>query len=105
MVIRFDKETLMKNQREFSLPHAFLILKTEDEMLRFLKDLCTPAELAALTERWRVCQILQSSDLSYREINAQIGASPTTVGRVARFLKTEPHQGYALVLERLKKQS
>ena len=39
---------------------------------------------------------------SYREIAAEAQASPTTVVRVARFLKEMPHQGYRLVLDRLK---
>jgi TrpR-related protein YerC/YecD len=81
---------------------ALLTLKTRQEMLIFLKDLCTPQELNALTERWRVCQLLAQGDLSYRDIHAKTGASLTTIGRVARFLKEEPYHGYKLVLERKK---
>ena len=33
---------------------------------------------------------------------AEAQASPTTVVRVARFLKEMPHQGYRLALDRLK---
>jgi uncharacterized protein YerC len=61
-----------------------------------------PAELTAFAERWRVCQLLEAGGLSYREIHAQTGVSVTTIGRVARFLLQEPHQGYALALGRLK---
>ena len=35
-------------------------------------------------------------------IAAEAQASPTTVVRVARFLKEMPHQGYRLVLDRFK---
>lgn len=70
-------------------------------MSRFLVDLCTPAELRALRERWLVAQILNTGTSSYRDINTQTGVSTTTIGRVARFLKDEPHQGYRIVLDQL----
>ncbi len=77
-----------------------LLLETEEEAFNFLKDLCTPAELAALSERWQVCIALHEN-LSYREIHAKTGISLTTIGRVARFLKDEPYQGYAALLQKL----
>lgn len=85
------------------LYEAILMLKDAEEMDRFFKDLCTPQEIKDIAERWRVCKILDQDQLSYREINALTGASLTTIGRVARFLKTEPHQGYQLVLKRMNK--
>jgi TrpR-related protein YerC/YecD len=81
---------------------AFLLLKTKEEVERFMKDLCTPQELNALAERWRVCKLLETGDFSYREIHAQTGASLATITRVARFLKNEPHQGYSTVLRKIK---
>ncbi len=80
---------------------AFASLHTPDEWRRFLTDLCTPAELRALAARWQVAQLLDAGQLSYREISERTGASTTTVGRVARFLFEEPHQGYRLALDRL----
>ena len=71
-------------------------------MQNFLTDLCTPAELRALAERWHVAQLLDEGQQSYRDINALTGVSTTTIGRVARFLKDEPHQGYRTVLDRQK---
>jgi TrpR-related protein YerC/YecD len=85
-----------------ALYDAFLALKTRDEVDAFLTDLCTPAELRAFTERWQVARLLHAGERSYREIAAEAHASPTTVVRVARFLKEMPHQGYRLVLDRLK---
>ncbi len=73
-------------------------LRNGDDAARFLTDLCTPSELRALAARWQVAQLLDEGALSYRDISAQTGASTTTVGRVARFLKEEPNQGYALAL-------
>ena len=82
------------------LCQALLMIKTQEEMLNFLKDLCTPSELAALSERWQICLALHRG-LSYREIHAQTGASLTTIGRVARFLKDEPYQGYLSLLNKI----
>jgi len=81
------------------LYQALTELKTAEEMRRFLVDLCTPGELRALSER---SQILDATEMSYRDISAKTGVSTTTIGRVARFLKDEPHQGYRIVLDRIK---
>jgi len=85
-----------------ALYDALLSLKTREEVDAFLSDLCTPSELRAFAERWAVARLLYQQAKSYREIATEAGASPTTVVRVARFLKEMPHQGYRLVLDRLK---
>ncbi len=82
---------------------ALLLLETKEEACNFLKDLCTPVEMSALAQRWRVCRLLQNEGLSYRDIHEMTGASLTTIGRVARFLKDEPHHGYLTILEKLKR--
>lgn len=79
------------------LCQALLSLETEDQAYFFLKDICTPGELKALSERWEICTALHAG-LSYRAIHAQTGASLTTIGRVARFLHHEPYQGYKTML-------
>ena len=88
----------MKNLNE-----ALLLLKNKNEVSDFLKDLCTPAELKALEERWAVAQLLYKDESSYREIAAKLNTSTTTVTRVARFLSSEPYQGYKRILKRIKK--
>ena len=88
----------MKNLNE-----ALLLLKNKNEVNDFLKDLCTPAELKALEERWSVAQLLYEDTLSYREIATKLETSTTTVTRVARFLSNEPYQGYKKILNRIKK--
>ena len=88
----------MKNLNE-----VLLLLENKNEVSDFLKDLCTPAELKALEERWAVAQLLYEDELSYREIAAKLKTSTTTVTRVARFLSSEPYQGYKRVLKRIKK--
>jgi uncharacterized protein YerC len=46
---------------------------------------------------------LDSNEKSYRQINSETGVSTTTIARVARFLRDEPHQGYRTVLNRLER--
>ena len=87
-----------------ALYDALLSLQSRAEVEAFLNDLCTPAEVRAFAERWEVARLLDGGGKSYREIAAQAAASPTTVVRVARFLKEMPHQGYRLVLDRQKTQ-
>lgn len=82
-----------------NLCRAVVLLTTEKQAYDFLKDACTPAELTALAERWHICQCLHQG-LSYRQVQHVTGASLVTIGRVARFLRTEPHQGYAALLRK-----
>lgn len=82
---------------------ALLLLETQEEVRNFLRDLCTPKEISALAERWRVCRLLENDNLSYREIHRATGASLTTIGRVARFLKDESYHGYLTILNKLKR--
>jgi TrpR-related protein YerC/YecD len=98
------KETpaLLKDDHEAVLFAALASLKSADEMRRFLTDLCTRQEIAAFSERLLIARLLQQGGWSYREISAMTGASTTTIGRVARYLEQEPHQGYRLVLGRKK---
>lgn len=98
------KAKLSQWDAEESLYQAILSLKNSEEMKTFLKDLCTPQEISVMTERWKVCQLLERGDLSYREINAVTGASLTTIGRVARFIKDEKNRGYQIALSRIKKE-
>ena len=85
-----------------ALLDALLSLQSGAVADAFLSDLCTPAELRAFGERWQVARLLDGGDKTYREIAVEASASPTTVVRVARSLKDMPHQGYRLVLDRLK---
>ena len=91
----------MNSDESVSLLDTLLAIDTKDQLSNFLKDLCTPAELRSLDERWKVCQLLAKENLSYREIHAITGASLTTIGRVARFLKEERYGGYRNILAKL----
>jgi TrpR-related protein YerC/YecD len=70
-------------------------------MCSLLRDLCTPAELCTLAERWHVARLLDQTDLTYRDIHLATGVSTTTIVRVGRFLRLEPHQGYRRAIDRL----
>ena len=93
---------ITKIECEADLYRAILQLKTIEECSSFFHDLCTPAELNAMSERWRVAKLLNEHGYSYREIHEKTGVSLATIGRVARFLTQETYQGYQLVLDRLK---
>jgi TrpR-related protein YerC/YecD len=80
---------------------AMLVPRDAAEMRRFLTDLCTPAEVRTLAERWHVARLLDGTSLSYRDIHDGTGVSTTTIVRVARFLRQEPHQGYRQILDTL----
>jgi TrpR-related protein YerC/YecD len=78
------------------LATAFAGLASPDQVTAFLRDLCTPAELEALSDRWKVVPLLQQG-VPYREIHELTGVSVTTTGRVARSLE-HGHGGYAAAI-------
>lgn len=83
---------------ERNLFAAVLTLKSVDEARAFFRDLCTPAELQAMADRWAVVEWLQKG-LPYREIHRVTGVSVTTIGRVARCL-ADGNGGYQVAAAR-----
>ena len=83
------------------LCEALLTPDDAAEMAHLLADLCTPAELRTMAERWHVARLLDGTELTYREIHDATGVSTTTIVRVARFLRQEPHQGYRMAIDRM----
>src|SRR5438045_2800055 len=101
-----DHNHILTKENTFEeLCQAIADLQNPTDIGHFLQDLCTPQELTALTDRWRICKLLQQGDLSYRDIHKITGASLVTIGRVARFLKHEKIYGYKKALELLKKKA
>ncbi len=88
-------------QQEAALCDALVTMRDASEMRALLGDLCTPAELQALMDRWQVVKLLDEG-LPYRRINEITGVSVTTIGRVARFL-ADGFGGYRLALDRTRK--
>jgi TrpR-related protein YerC/YecD len=76
-----DRETPLQ-----ALAHAVSTLDSMPDVVAFLRDLCTPAELEAMADRWRVVPLLLKG-VPYREIHDLTGVSVTTIGRVARTLE------------------
>ena len=82
-----------------TLSEALLSLESAQEVREFLEDLCTPAELEAMVDRWRVAQLLDQG-YSYRDIREMTEVSVTTIGRVARFMELGAG-GYRTALNRI----
>lgn len=87
-----------RREAEDCLYRAFACLEDADECRNFLRDLCTPAELQALVDRWQVVALL-TEGMPYRKIHDLTGVSVTTIGRVARFLN-DGFGGYRTALAR-----
>jgi TrpR-related protein YerC/YecD len=97
--LRTVEPTRDPNALAADLCAALLTPRDETEMGRLLVDLCTPAEIRTLAERWHVARLLDGTDLSYREIHDATGVSTTTVVRVARFLREEGNGGYRRAID------
>lgn len=81
-----------------ALSRALAALKSAEEVRAFLADLCTPAEIEAMADRWRVVPYLREG-VPYREIHDRTLVSVTTIGRVARTLE-HGAGGYAIAIKR-----
>lgn len=61
-------------------------LKNAQDLKDFLYDLCTPAELESLSDRWEVAKLIEDGE-NYRNIAEKTKISTTTITRVGRSLK------------------
>ena len=84
---------------EKQLYQAILTLMSVEECRAFFRDLCTPAELEAMSDRWAVVEWLERG-VPYREIHKHTGVSVTTIARVARYVG-DGNGGYELARQRL----
>jgi TrpR-related protein YerC/YecD len=84
---------------ERNLSVALAALRTPEEVRAFLRDLCTPAEIQAMADRWAVVDPLERG-VPYREIHRLTGVSHATIVRVARFLRGG-NGGYVTAARRL----
>lgn len=96
-----DPET-SSDSAETRLCKALLSMRDVGEMRAFLHDLCTPAELEALVDRWTVVPFVLDG-MPYREIHEHTAVSITTIGRVARFLN-QGSGGYRTAAARVGRQ-
>jgi len=88
---------------EQQLFEAIAAIRDAEEAKQFFEDLCTPAELQSMADRWRVVGPIKQG-IPYRTIYEQTGVSVTTIGRVARCL-TQGEGGYNLIFDRVKRKA
>jgi len=81
------------------LAESFLKLSHSQEVLNYLRDLMTPAEIREFSKRLEIARLLQKGKQSYLEISEQLGVSTTTVTRVAQWLNNGC-EGYKTVLKK-----
>lgn len=91
----------LKSKERDNLYKAILTLKSVQDCYDFFDDLCTIAEIKAMTQRFQVAEMLYQKTL-YSDIVDKTGASTATISRVNRALEYGS-DGYLKVLERLKK--
>lgn len=82
------------------LMNAISLIENQKEGLRFFTDLCTPAELEAMADRWQVVPMVRKG-IPYRTIHEQTGVSVATITRIARCIKLG-EGGYSLIADRIK---
>ncbi|MBQ4569550.1 MAG: TrpR-like protein, YerC/YecD [Ruminococcus sp.] len=83
------------------LCNAILSLKSKEEVHSFLVDVCSHAELRAISQRIVVAKMLSEKSV-YNSIIKETGASTATISRVNKSLE-HGADGYRIVLERLSK--
>lgn len=92
----------LKSKELDALFEAILSLKSEEECYLFFEDLCTVAELSAISQRYKVALMLKNKTTCHA-IAEKTGASTATISRVNRCLNYGTG-GYRMVLERNEKQ-
>lgn len=90
----------IKNESVEKFFEAVLSLKTKEECEIFFDDVCTKSELASISQRLEVAQLL-SEKMTFNEIAEKTGASTATISRVNRCLQYGDG-GYETVLKRIK---
>lgn len=93
MIKKFDEKNI------YTLAKAFVSVKTEEDCLNFLADLCTISEVKAMAQRLEVAALLNEG-MVYSDIVANTGASTATISRVNNAL-TYGEGGYEAVLKNL----
>ena len=74
-----------KTKKLKELANILLNIKEKNDMLNFLRDVCTLEELESISSRWQAVQLINQG-ISYRIVAKKTGLSTTTVTRVAHWL-------------------
>ncbi|MFT4060210.1 MAG: YerC/YecD family TrpR-related protein [Legionella sp.] len=91
--------TKKQNPKIDELMHAISLIENQEEAMRFFTDLCTPAELEAMADRWQVVPMVRLG-IPYRTIHERTGVSVATITRIARCINLG-EGGYSLIADRL----
>jgi len=89
-----------KSNKNKKLIQAILVIKSDDEAKRFLRDLMTEKEIEEFSKRLQAAEML-TDKISYSEIERKTGLSSTTVARVAKWLNGS-QGGYKTIINRLR---
>lgn len=100
-IMKLNKMAISKSSAEpqHQLFEAIAAISTSEEARKFFQDLCTPAEIQAMADRWRVVDLIKKGK-PYRQIYDETGVSVTTIGRVARCMMLG-EDGYNIIYKRL----
>ena len=93
-------ENDLRNKDVEELAKAFSKLRTKQECLEFLRDVCTIQEIKTMADRLQIAKRIAKKQ-PYRKISKETGASTTTVTRISHWYHHGPG-GYKSVLKRLK---
>ena len=90
--------TMWRTPAVEQLATALTQIDNQEQMLAFLRDVCSFNELATLAQRLEVARLVDAGH-SYAEIARELRASTATVTRVAQWLR-HGEGGYRAVLDR-----
>jgi len=95
-------QSKLESEQVDLLCDALVSVQSREMAYRLLDDLCTIAEVQALSQRIAVARMLRGG-ATYQEIVRQTGASTATISRVNRCLQYGA-EGYLQTLDRLDNQ-
>ena len=95
-------QSRLESEQVDLLCDALVTVDTRETAYRLLDDLCTIAEVQALSQRIAVARMLRGG-ATYQEIVKQTGASTATISRVNRCLQYGA-DGYTKTLDKLDNQ-
>ena len=87
----------LRTEEVDALLAVFAKLDDPDKIYHLLQDLCTPREIADMSQRLHVARMLAAGE-RYTDIQEQTGASATTISRVSKCLNYGA-DGYRAVIE------
>ena len=97
---KIQKEKIKREKNVKLLCKALSMLDDENEVHKFLEDLCTPQEIDAMSRRLMVAVMLKKGDV-YTKIVDETSASTATISRVNKTLTYQSAGGYNIILDKI----